>query len=92
MCLLVTHRVLAGSISRVDDSDATPRLTCCGSFFRFLTSGGLLNFKLVNELVKLVKAVLRLVDDHMVLKHVLVIGDSNHCHRELFTRQRRELA
>ena len=91
MSLLVTHRVLAGSIPRVNDSDATPRLTC-GSFFRFLTGSGLLNFKLVNELVKFVKAVLCLVDDHMVLKHVLVIGDSDHCHRELFTRQRRELA
>ena len=84
--LFVAHGVLSGGITRVEDSDAALALNCLG--FLLL----LFDLKFVDELVHFEEAVVLLVHDHLVLKHVLVIGDSDHGHGELFAGQRGELA
>ena len=43
-------------------------------------------------LFHLEEAVVLLVDNHVVLEHVFIVGDPHHRHRQLLTRQRRELA
>lgn len=79
-------------------SDATSCIRCFDLlwlfflFFRLLCIlGGLLNFKLANVLIHLIKAIVLLINDHLVLKHVFIVGDPNHGHSELLTGQRCEL-
>lgn len=52
----------------------------------------LLNFELVNELVHLEEAIVLLVHDHVVLKHVLITRDPAEGHGQLLRAHRRELA
>ena len=52
-----------------------------GFFFAFL------KFEFIDILVHLEEAVIVLVDYHMILKHVFVIGDTHHSHCELLTRK-----
>ena len=69
--------------------------SCIGSrIFRllldlFLT---LLHFPLLDELVHLVEAVILLIDNHVIVKHVLVVSLAGHGHSELLAGQGRELA
>lgn len=83
--LLLSHRVLARSVARVQHRDAA----LCALLRLFLA---LFNFKVVDELVKFVEAVVLLVNNHLILEHVLVVSDPVHGHGQLFARQRRELA
>jgi len=86
--LLFSNGVLAGRVARVDHGDATEG-TALGLLLlllRFLYSERL------EVLVHLEEAVVLLVDNHVVLQHVLVVGHAHHSHGQLFTRERSELA
>ena len=84
--LLVTHRVFARSVPRVQDGDPTLSLCLFALFLAFL------NFLLVEPLVHLEEAIVLLVDNHLVLKHVLIICNSDHGHSQLLRAQTGELA
>ena len=75
--LLVTHRVLARGVTRVKDCDSAPMRGVLRHLNLFLA---LLNFKFVNELIHLEEAIVLLVNDHVILQHVLVVCDSYHGH------------
>ena len=52
----------------------------------------LLDFELVDELVHLEEAIVLLVHNHVVLKHVLITSDPAEGHGQLLRAHRRELA
>ena len=84
--LVVTHGVFARGVARVQHRDLAPDLAL---FDFFLLA--LFNLELVQVLVQLEEAVFFLVDDHVILQHVLVICDADHGHGELLRGQRGEL-
>jgi hypothetical protein len=76
VCMLLFHHSLARSVSRVENTQSAWLL---------------LDFFSNEVLVHFVKAVIHLVHNHMVLQHVLILGDADHSLHELLRRQTGEL-
>ena len=85
--LCVTHGVLTRGVPGMKDGDAASRRRFCLTFFLHL-----LRLKSIDVLIHLVEAVILLVDDHVVLEHILIVCLADHRHRQLLTRQGGELA
>jgi len=83
--LPIANSVLARGVPRVQHRDSAS-----GLILRLLFD--FFHLELVYVLVHLLEAVVFLVNDHVVLKHVLVVSHAHHRHRQLLTSQGCELA
>ena len=69
------------------NGDTASRRRLCLTFFLHLFL-----LKSIDVLIHLIEAVFLLVDDHVVLEHILIVCLADHRHSQLLTRQGRELA
>ena len=69
------------------NSDTASRRRLCLTFFLHLFL-----LKSIDVLIHLIEAVFLLVDDHVVLEHILIVCLADHRHSQLLTRQGGELA
>ena len=92
--LLVPDRVLSRGVARMQDSDTAAHACWRFSLRLFLLDFflTLLDLQLIDKLIKLVKAIVLLVNDHLILQHILVVSDPYHSHHQLLSGQRGEFA
>ena len=79
--LSVTHGILTRSVPGMKNGDAASRGRFCLTFFLHLFL-----LQSIDMLIHLKEAVFLLVDNHVVLEHILIVRLTDHRHRQLFTR------
>ena len=82
MCLFVAHGILTRGVAGVKDCNSALMHGVLRRLTLFLV---FLNFDFINELIHFIEAVILLIDNHVILQHVLIICYSYHGHSKLLT-------